>query len=84
MAISAALARGTLTHTQCMQAGITAFASALIELPPQEKMPIGGVDGFIPYKPTADLIAAGEQLPPPELLSPLPIPAAPPPPRQAI
>eukprot|EP00892_Ulva_mutabilis_P003633 jgi/Ulvmu1/1641/UM114_0007.1 len=50
---------------QILQAGITAFASALVELPPQEKMPIGGVEGFVPYKPTADLIAAGLSGPPP-------------------
>lgn len=48
---------------RCMQAGITVFASALAELPPQSQMPIGGQDGFVPYKPAADLIAAGA--PPP-------------------
>lgn len=44
---------------QALKAGVTAFASVLSELPSQAKMPIGGVDDFVPYKPTADLIAAG-------------------------
>lgn len=41
------------------------FVSAIAELPPQKDVPIGGCDGFIPYKPTADLIAAGNVPPPP-------------------
>jgi hypothetical protein len=44
---------------QVLNAGITAFASMLNELPSQQEMPIGGVKNFVPYKPTADLIAAG-------------------------
>ena len=44
---------------QALKAGITAFASMLGELPSQTEMPIGGVKNFVPYKPTADLIAAG-------------------------
>ena len=42
-----------------LTAGITTFVSLQAEVPPQLEMPIGGVDGFIPYKATADLIAAG-------------------------
>lgn len=42
-----------------LNAGVTAFASMLSELPAQKEMPIGGVNNYIPYKPTADLIAAG-------------------------
>lgn len=50
---------------QILQAGVTVFVSTLTELPPQSKMPIGGRDGFLPYKPAADLIAAGFSGPPP-------------------
>jgi hypothetical protein len=45
-----------LSHV--LNAGITAFAAVLAELPAQKDMPVGGVGKFIPYKPTADLIAA--------------------------
>jgi hypothetical protein len=51
--------QGEARLQQILQAGITTFVSTLGELPKQRDMPIGGVDGFIPYKPTADLIAAG-------------------------
>lgn len=44
---------------QALKAGVTAFASMLSELPSQTDMPIGGVKNYVPYKPTADLIAAG-------------------------
>jgi hypothetical protein len=28
------------------------------ELPEQVKMPVGGIDGFVPYKATVDLMAS--------------------------
>jgi hypothetical protein len=34
------------------------FVSLQAELPPQERMRIGGAEGFLPYKATAELIAA--------------------------
>lgn len=44
---------------QILSANITTFVSLQQELPPQQELPIGGKDGFYPYKATADLIAAG-------------------------
>jgi hypothetical protein len=44
---------------QILSAGITTFVSLETNLPPQQEMPACGVDGFLPYKATADLIAAG-------------------------
>lgn len=42
-----------------MQAGLTTFVCLQDEIPPQDKMPIRGVDGFLPYKPKAEIIASG-------------------------
>lgn len=44
---------------QIISANISTFVSLQAELPPQQQIPIGGIDGFAPYKATADLIAAG-------------------------
>lgn len=45
-------------------AGITRFVCLQAELPPQELLPVGGKDGFLPYRPTATLIAASLSGPP--------------------
>ncbi len=34
------------------------------ELPPQEQVPTGGVKGFLPYRPTATLLASALSGPP--------------------
>lgn len=39
-------------------AGPRVFVSLQAELPPQAGMRVGGVDGFLPYKATVELIAA--------------------------
>lgn len=48
------LGRGGARRFVCLQG----------ELPPQERMPVGGVRGFLPYRPTATLIAAALSGPP--------------------
>jgi hypothetical protein len=42
-----------------LETGITEFVSLQAEVPPQADMPVRGVKGFMPYKATADLMAAG-------------------------
>lgn len=44
--------------------GARTFVCLQDELPPQERMPVGGVGGFLPYRPTATLIAAALSGPP--------------------
>ena len=44
--------------------GARKFVCLQAELPPQERMPVGGVKGFLPYRPTATLIAAALSGPP--------------------
>ena len=44
--------------------GVRRFVSLQAELPAQEQMPVGGVNGFLPYRPTATLIAAALSGPP--------------------
>jgi alanine transaminase len=44
--------------------GITRFVCLQAELPPQEALPVGGKDGFLPYRPTATLVAAALSGPP--------------------
>ena len=44
--------------------GVRKFVCLQAELPPQEQMPVGGVKGFLPYRPTATLIAAALSGPP--------------------
>ena len=51
-------ATGEAQIEQILGAGINTLVSLQGELPPQEKMPIGGLNGFYPYKSTADMIAA--------------------------
>ena len=41
-----------------LRSGISTFVSLNAELPAQAAMPARGVDGFLPYKATADLLAA--------------------------
>ncbi|KIY99455.1 MAP kinase phosphatase 6 [Monoraphidium neglectum] len=41
-----------------ISAGPHVFVSLQAELPPQAEMRIGGVNGFMPYKAVAELIAA--------------------------
>ena len=50
---------GESTLERILGAGVTTFVALQEEVPSQEEMPARGVDGFMPYKPTADLIAAG-------------------------
>lgn len=51
--------------TEILQAGLTTFVSLQEEIAPQVKMPIGGQNGFYPYKAAADIIASGIYGPPP-------------------
>ena len=44
--------------------GVRRFVCLQGELPPQGEMPVGGVRGFLPYSPTATLIAAALSGPP--------------------
>ena len=41
-----------------LNAGLVTFVCLQAELPPQTEMPARGVDGFAPYKATAELIAS--------------------------
>ena len=50
---------------QILQAGVTTFVGLQAELPPQTVMTLGGKDGFLPYKATAELIRAALAGPPP-------------------
>lgn len=45
-------------------AGITTFVSLQQELPPQHEMRLAGIDGFLPYRAPAQIIAAGRSEPP--------------------
>jgi hypothetical protein len=47
-----------------IRAGITTFVCLQHEIPPQEEMRLGGVDGFLPYRAPAQLVAAGLSEPP--------------------
>jgi hypothetical protein len=47
-----------------MDAGVTAFVCLQAELPPQADLPVGGVGGFLPYRPTVTLMAAARSGPP--------------------
>jgi len=49
-----------------LDAGVTVFCSLQAELPEQAKMPIGGKDGFVPYKATVDLMASAMSGPVPQ------------------
>jgi hypothetical protein len=41
-------------------AGVTAFVCLQAELPPQAELPLGGRGGFLPYRPTATLVAVAQ------------------------
>ena len=47
-----------------LEADITVFACLQGELPPQINMKVGGAEGFLPYRPTATLLAAALSDPP--------------------
>jgi Cyclin-dependent kinase inhibitor 3 (CDKN3) len=47
-----------------LRAGVTRFVCLQAELPPQTELPVGGKDGFLPYRPTVTLIAAALSGPP--------------------
>lgn len=49
---------------ELITAGVTTFICLQGEIPPQEEMPLKGVDGFLPYKPAATLIASALSDPP--------------------
>mmetsp|Transcript_22663 Transcript_22663/g.58009 ORF Transcript_22663/g.58009 Transcript_22663/m.58009 type:complete len:317 (+) Transcript_22663:126-1076(+) len=49
-----------------LQTGITVFCSLQAELPEQVKMPVGGKNGFVPYKATVDLMASAMSGPVPQ------------------
>mmetsp|Transcript_30491 Transcript_30491/g.54642 ORF Transcript_30491/g.54642 Transcript_30491/m.54642 type:complete len:336 (-) Transcript_30491:196-1203(-) len=49
-----------------LQTGVTVFCSLQDELPEQVKMPVGGIDGFVPYKATVDLMASAMSGPVPQ------------------
>eukprot|EP01025_Chloroclados_australasicus_P014526 TRINITY_DN167_c0_g3_i1.p1 TRINITY_DN167_c0_g3~~TRINITY_DN167_c0_g3_i1.p1 ORF type:complete len:295 (+),score=13.62 TRINITY_DN167_c0_g3_i1:45-887(+) len=51
---------------QVIEQGVNTFVCLLPQLPPQEKMKMGGVEGFFPYKATAELIAASLSERPPQ------------------
>jgi protein-tyrosine phosphatase len=44
--------------------GVDTFLSLQEELPPQDQMKLGGVNGFLPYRATAELIQAALNPPP--------------------
>jgi alanine transaminase len=43
---------------------VTAFICLQAELPPQADLPVGGVGGFLPYRPTVTLMASARSGPP--------------------
>lgn len=47
-----------------LDAGVTAFVCLQAELPPQADVPVGGVGGFLPYRPTVTLMASARSGPP--------------------
>ncbi|PSC73500.1 MAP kinase phosphatase 6 isoform B [Micractinium conductrix] len=49
---------------ELVQAGLTTFVCLQAELPPQESMRIGGLNGFLPYRATAQLLASSLSPPP--------------------
>ena len=49
---------------ELIDAGIDTFYCLQGELPPQEEIPLKGVDGFLPYRATATLIASAKSDPP--------------------
>lgn len=49
---------------QLVKAGVTTFVCLQAEIPPQEEMRIGGVDGFVPYRAAATLLASALSPPP--------------------
>eukprot|EP00889_Picochlorum_renovo_P003306 jgi/Picre1/30336/NNA_005700.t1 len=57
-------ADGEAMLEQLLMSGIKTFISLQGELPPQEEMPLKGVDGFQAYKAPATLIAAALSDPP--------------------
>eukprot|EP00197_Chlamydomonas_leiostraca_P006335 CAMPEP_0202865850 /NCGR_PEP_ID=MMETSP1391-20130828/6550_1 /ASSEMBLY_ACC=CAM_ASM_000867 /TAXON_ID=1034604 /ORGANISM="Chlamydomonas leiostraca, Strain SAG 11-49" /LENGTH=302 /DNA_ID=CAMNT_0049545731 /DNA_START=42 /DNA_END=950 /DNA_ORIENTATION=+ len=58
-------AKGEAQLQQILEAGITTFVSLQAEVPAQDKMKMSGVDGFLPYKATAELIKSALSPPPP-------------------
>lgn len=56
---------GEIQLKQLLDAGVTTFVCLQDELPPQDKMRIGGVNGFLPYRATVQLLAASMSGPPP-------------------
>mmetsp|Transcript_18848 Transcript_18848/g.52798 ORF Transcript_18848/g.52798 Transcript_18848/m.52798 type:complete len:321 (-) Transcript_18848:255-1217(-) len=57
--------QGEAQLEKILRAGITTFVSLQAELPPQEQMKLGGLNGFLPYKATAELIKSALAKPPP-------------------
>lgn len=49
---------------QLIAAGVTTFISLQAEIPEQSAMRIGGVDGFVPYRASATLLATAMSPPP--------------------
>lgn len=47
-----------------MSAGLSTFVSLQAEIPPQEEMRLSGVEGFLPYRGTAQSLAASLSEPP--------------------
>jgi len=47
-----------------LDTGVTAFVCLQAELPPQSDLPVGGVGGFLPYRPTVTLMASARSGPP--------------------
>ncbi|MEW5305002.1 MAG: hypothetical protein WDW36_007574 [Sanguina aurantia] len=57
--------QGEQQLTAILEAGVTTFISLQAELPPQSDLTLAGLNGFLPYRATAELIqAAYNDLPP--------------------
>jgi alanine transaminase len=57
-------AEGEAQLAAILDAGVTAFVCLQAELPPQANLPVGGVGGFLPYRPTVTLMASARSGPP--------------------
>lgn len=51
--------------SEILSADIDTFVQLQAEIPPQTEFALGGKDGFLPYRATADLIQASREGPPP-------------------
>jgi len=57
-------AEGEAQLAAILDTGVTAFVCLQAELPPQADLPVGGLNGFLPYRPTVTLMASARSGPP--------------------